>query len=83
LQAFPNNANFVEAPQIVENENILRWNNLSNFDEIYPNSKSIEYYFPWFDAQYEGMDWKSLTLVFEEFEWKYYLVWVINWCWTI
>jgi hypothetical protein len=78
------NVDFVwEADKVLINHETMRWNNLNNINEVYPNTQYIEYYINWFDPQYEWMDWRSLTLVFEEFEWQYYLVWIINWSWTI
>ena len=75
--------NFLEAEEVLLNQKIARGSNLNNLDEIYPSAESIEYYFSGFEPQYEGMDWKSLTIVFEEFEGVYYVVWIINWSWTI
>jgi len=77
------NKNFLEADEILLNEKRLRWNNLNNIDEVYPNWEFIEYYFSGFDAQYDGMDWQSLTIVFEKIDGDYYVVWIINWSWTI
>lgn len=71
------------ADEVLINYETMRWNNLNNINEAYPNSEYIEYYISGFDQQYEWMDWKSLTIVFEEFEWVYYVVWIINWSWTI
>jgi hypothetical protein len=43
----------------------------------------VEYYFPGFEAQYEGMDWKSLRLVFEQHQGSWKLVGIIHNEWTI
>lgn len=74
---------FLYADQILINQKIARWNNLNNIDDVFPGAESIEYYFDWFDPQYEWLDRMSLTLVFEEYQWYYYLVWVIRGSWTI
>ncbi len=74
---------FLYADQIFINQKISRWNNLNNIDEVFSGAQSIEYYFDWFDSQYEWIDWQSLTLVFEEYNGYYYLVWVIHGSWTI
>lgn len=74
---------FLYADQILINQKIARWNNLNNIDDIFPNSQSIEYYFDGFNPEYEWLDWISLTLVFEEYNWYYYLVWLIRGSWTI
>lgn len=74
---------FLFADQTFIDQKISRWNNLNNLDDVFPNTHQIEYYFDWFDPQYEWIDWQSLTLVFEEYNGYYYLVWVIHGCWTI
>lgn len=60
-----------------------RWNNVNNIDDVFLNVHRIEYYFDWFNPEYEWIDWRSLTLVFEEYNWYYYLVWVVHGSWTI
>ena len=76
-------ADFLYANQIIINQKIARWNNLNNIDDVFPDAQSVEYYFDWFDPQYEWLDRMSLTLVFEEYQWTYYLVWIIRGSWTI
>ena len=71
------------ADEILINNKTFRGNNFNNIDEAYQDSEYIEYYISGFEPQYEWMDWKSLTIVFEEFEWKHYVVWIISWSWTI
>ncbi len=71
------------ADEVLIDYETMRWNNLNNINEIYLDSSYIEYYISWFEPQYDGMDWKSLTIVFEKFEEVYYVVWIINWSWTI
>lgn len=58
-------------------------NTLNNIEDVYINDEYVEFYFDGFDPQYEGMDWKSLTLVFEKVNDTYYLVGVISGRWTI
>jgi hypothetical protein len=58
-------------------------NTLNNIEEFYPNAEFIEFHFKGFDPQYEGMDWKSLRLVFEEENGNLYLVGIIHDQWTI
>ena len=74
---------FLFADHILINQKVSRWNNLNNIDDVFPDSQSVEYYFDWFDPQYEWIDRLSLTLVFEEYGWHYYLVWLIRGSWTI
>ena len=56
---------------------------LENQFEVYDNPIIVEYYFPGFNPEYEGMDWKSLRLVFEQYEDNWYLVGIIHNQWTI
>jgi len=74
---------FLEAPQIVFNQVVLRGNSLHNVREVHPKGVFIEYHFPGFDVQYNGMDWESLRLVFEQKDNTWYLVRIIHDQWTI
>jgi len=74
---------FLEAPQIIFNQEIQRGNAILNVKEAYPGASFIEYYFPEIDPKYEGMDWKSLHMVFEEFNGRWYIVGIIHGQWTI
>ncbi|ROI06433.1 MULTISPECIES: hypothetical protein [unclassified Chryseobacterium] len=57
-------------------------NSLNNLKEIYPKADFTENYVKGTEKNGE-MDWKTLRLVFEEFQGKYYLVGVVNDQWTI
>lgn len=57
-------------------------NSLNNLEKIYPNHRFTENYIKGSEKNGE-MDWKTLRLVFEEFQGKYYLVGVVNDQWTI
>lgn len=74
---------FLEAPQIVYNQAIQRGNSILNVKEAYPDSSFIEYHYPGFDQQYNGMDWRSLILVFEKMNGKWYLIGIVHGQWTI
>ncbi len=56
---------------------------VNNLAQVYPKEVFVEFYFAGFDAQYAGMDWKSLKLVFENKDDKWYLVGIIHDQWTI
>ncbi|MDF1616096.1 hypothetical protein [Petrocella sp. FN5] len=56
---------------------------IDNLEVIYPSGDYIEYHFTGFDPTYMGMDWSSLTLVYEEVGGVWYLVGIINHQWTI
>lgn len=57
-------------------------NSLNNLVKRYPKADFIEFYHPG-TAEYDGMDWRALRLVFEEYQGKRYLVAIINDQWTI
>jgi hypothetical protein len=42
----------------------------------------VEYYFPGFDPQYEGMDWRSLRLIFLQDNDVWYLAGIVHDQWT-
>lgn len=75
--------NFLAAPQVVFNQILQRGNMINNFAAVYPQGVSIEYHFTGFNAQYSGMDWESLKLVFEQTGGNWYLVGIIHEQWTI
>ncbi len=72
---------FVNAKQISYGSLIGTGNTPSNIDEVYPGSRTVEYYFPGSDAN--GHDWKSLRLVFEQQDGQWYLVGIVHAQWTI
>ena len=79
---FVYDVDFLEAPDIVFNLPIQRGTSLVNIKEAYPDAKFIEYHFPGFDPQYNGLDWRSLQLVFEQKDGKWYLTGIIHSQWT-
>lgn len=74
---------FKNAPEVGYNEVLSSGNMYENQFEIYDNPIIVEYYFPGFDPKYDGMDWKSLRLVFENYEGEWKLVGIIHNQWTI
>ncbi|NLJ96447.1 MAG: hypothetical protein GX321_04780 [Clostridiales bacterium] len=74
---------FISAPQVGYNEVLSFGNMLENQFEVYESPIVVEYYFPGFDPDYEGLDWKSLRLVFELYEDDWKLVGIIHNQWTI
>lgn len=76
-------ADFAAAPVVQYNRIAGRGNTLVNIHEAYPGGQFVEYHFPGFDPQYEGMDWQSLRLVFEEVAGNWHLVGIIHDQWTI
>lgn len=68
--------------QVAFNEFLGKGNSLNNLKEIYPKADFTENYMKGSEANAE-MDWKSLRLVLEKLNGKYYLVAVVNDQWTI
>ncbi len=54
----------------------------SNLHEVYPGCDFTESHFSGFDKKFQGMDWRSLRLVFKLIDGKYYLVGVVHDEWT-
>jgi hypothetical protein len=81
--AFIYDQDFAAAPQVGYNTIIGKGNTRENSREVYPAAIEVEYHFPGFDPKYQGMDWKSLRLVFEQKGSTWYLVGIIHSQWTI
>jgi hypothetical protein len=54
-----------------------------NLAEVYPGSIVTRFHFEGLKDKYEGMNWKTLWLVFEEKRDQWYLVGVVHGEWTI
>ena len=74
---------FTEAPKVAQNQILGRGNTLNNLREAYPGAPFVEYHFPGLDPKYQGMDWRSLRLVFEQKDGVWYVVGIIHDQWTI
>lgn len=74
---------FADPEKIGYNEVFTYGNAVENQFEAYPGTIIVEYYFSGFDPKYEGMDWQSLRLVFEEYEGDWKLSGIIHNQWTI
>lgn len=82
MKAFVYDRDFATAPVIELNKIVGQGNTPVNLTEVYPQGSFIEYHFPGTD-QNNGMDWKSLRLVFEQKGDRWYLVGVSHDQWTI
>jgi len=76
-------ADFINAEQVGYNKALGHGNTVNNSFDVYKNSIIVEYYFSGLDPKYEGMDWRSLRLVFEKKDDIWYLVGIIHDEWTI
>lgn len=74
---------FLKAEQTSVNKLIDPDSAISKVPSVYPNHSFVQFYFPGFNKDYEGMDWKSLLLVLKQQQSKYYLVAVIHNQWKI
>ncbi len=81
---FVYDADFAAVEQVgYGGDRIGRGNSIDNAAEVYPDGTVVEYHFPGFDPDFGGMDWRSLRLVFEQWDSRWYLVAVIHDEWTI
>lgn len=82
---FVYDADFIKPQQSAVNRIIGQGNTASNLTDVYPPDSHdfIEYHFSGLDPKYEGMDWRSLRLVFEHVGDHLYLVGIVHDQWTI
>lgn len=64
------------------NEFESRGNMINNVNEAYPKSDVVDFYYKGSD-KYDGIDWRGMRLVFEDYQGKRYLVGIINDQWTV
>jgi hypothetical protein len=83
FEKFVNDADYANAPEVLYNQSAQRWNTTNNIAQVYQNKTWVDFYFSGFDAQYEGMDRKSLTLVFDQINGQWYLIGIVHASWTI
>lgn len=55
---------------------------INNVRDIYQKSDVVEFYYEGSD-EYDGMDWRIMRLVFDDYQGKRYLVAIINDQWTV
>lgn len=68
--------------RITVNKFESRGNMINNVMEVYPGADVVAFYYRGSD-QYEGMDWRGMRLVFENYQGKRYLVGIVNDRWTV
>lgn len=83
FKKFVYDVDFLDAPNLSLNKTISSGNSLNNIDSVYGNCTYVEFYFPGFEEKYDGMDWRSLKLVFEKQDNKLFLIGVVHDQWTI
>lgn len=81
---FVYDVDFAAAPMVRANLPPAKPGNTpSNIAEAYPGAEWVEFHFPAIDAQFEGMDWRSLWLVFERDGSDWMLTGIVHGSWTI
>lgn len=74
---------FINEAEIGYNEVLSKGNMVENQFDVYENAIVVEYHIPEINPEFEGLDWQSLRLVFEEHEGNWKLVGIIHNQWTI
>ncbi|KAF0194059.1 MAG: hypothetical protein FD169_2051 [Bacillota bacterium] len=69
---------FINPHLVGINQVIGLGNTLVNIADVHPNGSFVEFHFTGVDTQYEGMDWRSLFLVFEQLNGKWFLVGIVH-----
>ena len=83
MRRFVYDVDFVKPERLAVNEFIGAGNSLNNLLSVYKNCNFTESHFSGFDKDYNGMDWKSLRLVFKERNRRFFLVGIVHDEWTI
>ncbi len=76
-------ADFENAPYIGQNTVLSSGNMINNIQTVYPGDSFVEFYYDGFDQTYDGLDWKSITLVMRNISNQWYLVALVHGQWTI
>jgi len=79
---FVYDVDFANAPEMSLNHHLGVSTSMDNIFVFYQSSMFVEFYFPGFDPQFEGMDWRSLRLVFMKDNNTWCLVGIIHDQWT-
>ena len=81
---FVYDVDFIKNAEISLNEVQGEGTTINNLYEVYPKDTYdfVEYHIDGIDPQYEGMDWRSLRLVFEKIGHDHILVGIIHDQWT-
>lgn len=82
LARFAYNYEYTAAPLVGWNTVVKEGNTILNHHDVYPGSLFVDFHFPG-SAEYDGMDWGTLRLVFTEHDGNWYVVGIIHDQWTI
>ncbi|WP_339811787.1 hypothetical protein MKY63_04910 [Paenibacillus sp. FSL R7-0189] len=81
---FVYDADFIQKAEIAVNKGLGQGTTINNLNEVYPKEQYdfVEYHIAGIDPSVEGMDWRSLRLVFEKIGEDHALVGIIHDQWT-
>jgi len=79
---FVYDVDFVKVAKKQMNKSTNLGNSTSNISEVYPKFDFVEFYFPGEPNKYEGLDWRTLTLVFKKENNHVYLIGITHGQWT-
>ncbi len=82
VKDFVYDVDFLHPEKIKVNEFIGGGNTQNNLLMVYDGCDFTESHFSGFDKKFEGMDWRSLRLVFKLKDGKYFLVGVVHDSWS-
>ncbi|HEV8273615.1 MAG TPA: hypothetical protein VGQ04_20015 [Chitinophagaceae bacterium] len=83
MQRFVYDVDFVKPETRRVNKFIKTGNSLNNLLSVYKDCDFTDSHFSGFEEKYEGMDWRTLRLVFKERKGKFFLVGIVHDEWTI
>ncbi len=83
IKMYVYDVDFFNAEKISFNRILGAGNSQDNIFSVYYGLPFVEFYFSGFEEKYGGMDWRSLKLVFQKYEDRFYLVGIIHSEWTI
>ena len=82
FERFVYDVDFAGAEEIGENLDISSGNTINNIAEIYPGRTVMVYHVSGVDPSFEGMDWRTLRLVFQREDQGWFLEAVVHDEWT-
>lgn len=73
---------FLHAPQVAENKTLGEGSALHNTAKVFPSGQFVDYHFPGFDPQFDGLDWETLRVVMRKQSGTWYAVGLVHNSWT-
>ena len=83
MQRFVYDVDFLNPEKMSINEFLGAGNSQNNILAMYPGCDFTDSHFSGFEEKYDGMDWRSLRLVFKKIDNKYFLIGIVHDEWTI